>query len=116
MIKPLRGEIWWVDFDPSVGDEIQKNRTAAVVSLNTIGKLDLRIVVPITGWNATFTSKFWMVRIKKNILNGLTKDSAADCFQVKSVSVDRFSRKLGSLTDAELEEICAAVQICIGAI
>lgn len=52
MNNPHRGEIWIVDFNPTVGSEIQKQRTAVVVSLDTIGKLPLRIVVPITGWDA----------------------------------------------------------------
>ncbi len=116
MSNPLRGEIWWVNFDPTVGAEIQKIRTAAVLSLDSIGKLPLRIVVPITGWDVKFDDNPWLVKIKKTGVNGLTKDSAVDCFQIKSVSLNRFSRKLGSLTGAELDEICAAVQLCIGAI
>jgi mRNA-degrading endonuclease toxin of MazEF toxin-antitoxin module len=28
----LRGEVWWVDFDPSLGGEIQKTRPAVIVS------------------------------------------------------------------------------------
>lgn len=116
MNNPLRGEIWWINFDPTVGAEIQKVRTAVVVSLDSIGKLPLRIVVPITGWDDRYASNPWLVHISKSSINKLTKESAADCFQVKSVSLNRFSSKLGSLSSAELEEICAAIQLCIGAI
>jgi mRNA interferase MazF len=28
----LRGEVWWVDFDPSLGSEIRKTRPAVIVS------------------------------------------------------------------------------------
>ena len=44
---PSRGEIWLVDFDPSIGSEIRKVRPALVVSLDSIGRLPLRLVVPI---------------------------------------------------------------------
>jgi mRNA interferase MazF len=27
-----RGEVWWVNFDPSIGGEIQKQRPAIIVS------------------------------------------------------------------------------------
>ena len=27
-----RGEVWWVNFDPSIGGEIQKRRPAIIVS------------------------------------------------------------------------------------
>jgi mRNA interferase MazF len=47
---PSRGEVWDIRFDPSVGAEIQKIRPAVVISLDSIGRLPLRIVVPITEW------------------------------------------------------------------
>ena len=51
---PLRGEIWLVQFDPSVGAEIRKLRPAVVISLDAIGRLPLRIVVPLTDWQDPF--------------------------------------------------------------
>jgi len=116
MSKPLRGEVWWVNFDPTVGAEIKKVRTAVVVSLDSIGRLPLRIVVPITEWDVKYREFPWMVHLSQCLKNGLSKESTADCFQLKSVSVDRFYKKLGSLTQSDMDEICAAIQICIGAI
>lgn len=46
--------------------------------------------------------------------NGLTKESGADAFQVKSVSENRLVRRLGRVTDMELEQIAAAIALCIG--
>jgi mRNA interferase MazF len=74
----------------------------------------LRIVVPITSWQARFAKDFWMVEIIANTTNGLNNNSAANTFQIKSVSEQRFARKLGELTPAEMEEISAAVALCIG--
>ena len=48
-------------------------------------------------------------------MNGLRKISTADCFQVKSISVGRFDSKLGKLRADELEEISAAIALCVGA-
>lgn len=116
MISPQRGEVWLVCFDPTIGAEIQKTRRAVVVSVNSVGKLPLRIVVPVTGWDIKYENMPWIVRIPKTDSNSLIKDSAADCYQVKSVSLQRFSRKLGNLSSAKLDEVCAAIQLCIGAI
>jgi mRNA interferase MazF len=44
---PKRGEVWLVRFDLSAGAEIRKARPAVVVNLNPIGRLPVRIVVPV---------------------------------------------------------------------
>lgn len=48
MMKPARGEVWLVSFDPSLGAEIRKVRPAVVINIDEMGRLPLRIVVPIT--------------------------------------------------------------------
>lgn len=92
-------EIWLVNFRPTVGAEISKKRTAVIVSDDSVGILPLRVIVPITDWNERYNSADWMVKIVPTTLNKLSKDSTADCFQVKSVSTDRFDRQLGVVDD-----------------
>jgi len=82
MTTPNRGEIWMVNFDPSVGAEIQKTRPAAVINVAQVGRLPLRIVVPITDWKAIYATFPWFVFIPMRPENGLTKGSGADAFQV----------------------------------
>src|SRR5437016_12224417 len=113
--RPQRGEIWTVRCDPSVGAEIRKIRPAVVVSVDTVGRLPLRIVVPLTDWQAAFASLPWFVSLPLSPTNGLTKDSGADAFQVKSVSESRFVRYVGLVTSAQLDDIASAVAMCVGA-
>jgi mRNA-degrading endonuclease toxin of MazEF toxin-antitoxin module len=54
--NPMRGELWWVNFDPSVGSEQQKTRPAVVASVPSVGKLPLRIVVPVTDWKPQYST------------------------------------------------------------
>jgi len=112
--NPIRGEVWRIRFDPAEGDEIKKTRTAVVVSENAIGRLRLKIVVPITEWKARYADFPWFVVLAPTPANGLTKDSGADAFQVKSVSETRFLDRLGELTASQMDDIANAVATCIG--
>ncbi len=114
-MRPRRGEIWLVNFDPSIGAEQQKVRPAVVVSLDAIGRLPLRIVVPITDWKDAYTAYPWFVQLHVSATNGLSKESGADAFQIKSLAEARFVRRLGRITDQQLAQIIAAVRLCIGA-
>jgi len=58
-LRIQRGEIWEVRFDPSEGDEIRKTRPAVVINVPYARRIQLRIVVPITGWQPNFTNYFW---------------------------------------------------------
>lgn len=104
-----RGEIWRVSLAPSIGDEMRKTRPAVIVSADKVGILRLRVVVPITAWQPAFANWPWMVRIDHTAANGLTKDSAADALQVKSLSTARFAQKLGELPEADMDRIGTAL-------
>ncbi|GHU59993.1 mRNA interferase [Spirochaetia bacterium] len=110
-----RGEIWLIELDPTVGAEMRKTRPALVISDNAIGKLPLRVVVPLTGWKEHFQSWPWLVRIESGAENGLGKASAADCFQIRSVSVDRMVNRLGVVEPEIVAQVQAAIELVIGA-
>jgi mRNA interferase MazF len=101
----IRGAIWIINLDPTIGDEIQKSRPAVIVNNNSLGILNLRIIAPITGWDNSFNNKSWFVKLEPDRTNGLTKDSAVDVFQIRSVSTKRFHRKIGEVSLLKLEEI-----------
>jgi mRNA interferase MazF len=111
---PVRGEVWRIRFDPAEGDEIKKVRTAVVISENAVGRLRLKIVVPITEWKPRYANYPWFVPLAPTHTNGLTKDSGADAFQVKSVSETRFLNRLGDLTPTQMDDIANAIAICVG--
>ena len=108
---PRRGEVWLVDFDPASGAEIQKTRPAVVISMDTIGRLPLRIVVPVTDWKNQYVNYPWFVELPSASTNGLAKDSGADAFQTRSVSQSRFVRLLGEVTDAPTGRYCFSDRI-----
>jgi mRNA interferase MazF len=112
-INPKRGEIWLVNLDPTVGSEIQKTRPTTVISSDFIGKLPLKLVVPITDWKPSFVSDLWHIRLDPTLHNGLSKPSAADALQSRSIDIRRFIRKIGILPESDLQEIARAIAAII---
>jgi len=108
-----RGEVWLVDMEPAVGDEIRKIRPAIIVSDDHIGTLALKAVVPFTDWKDRYTAASWMVQVEANAANGLRKLSAADAFQVRSLAKERFIKRLGKLSDEMMHEITDALAIVL---
>jgi mRNA interferase MazF len=110
---PKRGEIWLVNLDPTVGAEIQKTRPAVIISSDYIGKLPLKLVVPITDWKDSFDSDLWHIRLDPTNQNGLIKSSVVDALQARSIDTRRFIRKMGILTTSDLQEIARAIAVII---
>lgn len=94
-----RGEIWWVNFDPSVGNEIKKKRPAVIVSNNTSNKYLKRYqVLPLS----TNVEKIYPSETKLNVLDKVNK-AMAD--QLTTVSELRFINKIGNVTGNEIKSI-----------
>ena len=110
-----RGEIWLINLDPTIGAEIRKSRPAVIVNDDAIGILPLKVIVPITEWKDHYSTAPWLVRLFPDSENGLEKPSAADAFQVRSVSQQRFVRRIGKLSDSTLQTINEALArvLCI---
>lgn len=113
-MNPLEGEVWDIGLDPTVGDEIQKTRPCVVVSGFGVNNLGLRVVVPLTGWKAsTMSRRAWFVEIAPDATNGLTKDSAAACHHIRSVSTDRFVRRVGRVSADDLSDIRDGLKVTL---
>ena len=105
-----QSEIWLIDLDPTKGAEIQKKRPAIIVNDDKLGKLPLKVIVPITDSKDRYEIAPWIVKIEPNATNGLAKTSSADCFQIRSLSQERLIKKLGYIDAATLNEIKEAIR------
>ena len=100
-----QGEVWLINLDPTVGSEIKKTRPAIIVNDDALGKLPLKIIVPVTDWKERYEIAPWMTKLEPDKVNGLNKVSAADGFQIRSVSQMRFVKRLGVVSENVMEEI-----------
>ncbi len=114
-LNPLRGQIWWVDLDPTRGSETSKLRPAVVVNTDAVSSLPVRLVVPLTEWKSKHQQYHWRLAVKPSTLNGLTKESAADALQIRCVSIERFRNQMGTLEADGLAELCAALSVLVEA-
>lgn len=108
-----RGDIYLINLDPTIGAEIKKTRPCIIISIDDLGKLPLKIIVPITDWKEKYSSAPWMVKIIPNQLNFLSKISTADCFQIRSVSQSRLIRKIGAVNEDVLDELKVSISIVL---
>jgi mRNA interferase MazF len=102
-----------VRLDPTIGDEMQKTRPAVIVSDDGVGDLALKVIAPVTDWKPRYTRVAWMVRLDPIRGSGLTKPSAVDTFQVRSLSRQRFVRQLGRLPDPVMDDVAAALALVL---
>lgn len=105
-----RGEVWWVNFDPSIGGEIKKSRPAVVISNDAANKHLNRIqVVPMT----TRTGRVYPSEAVV-MLNNRRSKAMAD--QLTTVSKQRLVRREGVLTQSDMRKVEHAVKIQLGLI
>ena len=103
-----RGEVWWVNFDPSVGGEIRKKRPAIIVSNDAANRHLNRVqVVPLT-------SKLGRIYPSEAPVEVAGKRGKALADQLTTVSKKRLMNRTGSITAAEMRKVEQAIQVQLG--
>jgi mRNA interferase MazF len=99
-----RGDVWWVHFEPSIGGEIRKKRPAIIVSNNAANKFLNRVqVIPITSnTDRLFPSEAYVT------VAGKKGKAMAD--QLATVSKQRLTKRIGSISDDEMNMVAEAIK------
>ncbi len=109
-----RGDIYLADLEPAKGSEADKRRPVVVVSNDGVNssvstrRRGVVTVVPVTS-NLTHVFPFQVLLPADDV--GLSRDSKAQAEQVRSVSADRLSTLLGSLTPALMQQLDDALRL-----
>jgi mRNA interferase MazF len=113
MTIPRRGEIYLLNFDPTVGSEIRKTLPSLVLQ-NDIANRHSPITIV-----AAISSKCDDALYPTEVLiaspeGGLRVDSVALLNQIRSIDRQRLTKRLGTVRPATMERIERAMQISLG--
>jgi mRNA interferase MazF len=105
MLLMLRGEVWWVNFDSSVGGEIQKQRPALILSNDASNKYLNRLqVIPLS----SRVDRLYPSEVVVTV-NGKPHKAMAD--QLTTVSKLRLSNRIGKLAASDLVQVERIVKL-----
>ncbi len=109
---PKRGEIFIADLNPSFGREIHKKRPVLVISNNLLNQnLSTVIMIPLTSIIPEFIGPD-VIKVDKKI--GLDNESVLLVNQIRSIDKTRLIKRVGSLSQDEIEQVEEALQITLG--
>ena len=112
MSVPLRGEIFWVNLDPTIGSEIAKTRPAVVISNNVGNQFSDR--APVLPMTSTNVAKLYPFEVKVEAGEaGVAKPGKILLDQIRTVDKRRLGAKLGMLSPARIEEVNRAIRLSL---
>ena len=112
MPRPSRGDVWRADLEPVRGHEQGRVRPVLVISNNVLnhGHSSLVTIVPMTTKGRPIRS---FLRVDPP-QGGVSKTSFIICDQVRTISLDRLSRRFGAVSPAILAEVELRLKFLLG--
>ena len=103
-----RGEVYWVNFDPSVGEEIQKTRPAVIVSNNSFNeRVEHFQVIPLSTRIERVYAGQAIIFVKDRRVKAVTN-------QIKTVSKKRMGAYFGVTLPSDMRKIEVALKVQLG--
>jgi mRNA interferase MazF len=110
-VRPEQGDVFWADPDPTRGTEQAKPRPFVIVSVDQLNRarLDLSLAVPLT--RTDFSNSLHLPIPASE--GGLKEDSFAMPEQLRAISHERLTRRLGNVRPKTLEELLKRCRVLL---
>ena len=99
MAYPKKGEIYLVNFDPTVGHEVKKKRPAVIISNNIHNQFSPLVTVAPLSSNINKVYSFEVYIQKESA--GLNENSKIMIIQLRSIDKKRLINKIGNIENKE---------------
>lgn len=103
-----RGEVWWVNLDPTRGSEIRKTRPAVVLTANALNQVRRTVVVVPLSTGPTPRPPIVVATASAG------PGSVAVCDQVRAVDKGRLTQRAGQLAAGDLRAVEDGVRVVLG--
>lgn len=102
-----RGEVYWVNLDPTLGSEVKKTRPAVIISNDGQNRVGKKVIVaPMT----SILKKIYPFEVK--VILG-DKESKVMIDQIRAIDCQRIGRKLGNLSFNEMKELDTILKLVL---
>ena len=114
-LETKRGEVYLVNFDPTIGSEIKKTRPALIIQNDVANRFSpVTIVAAISSYDGG--SSYPTEVLVEAHHGGLNTQSLVLLNQTRSIDKRRLIKKTGALPDALMIKIDRAIEISFGLI
>ena len=112
---PVRGEVYLVNFDPTIGSEIKKTRPALIIQNDIANEHSpITIVAAIT---SKFDDNLYPTEVEISAgEGGLKQHSVVLLNQIRSIDAQRLVKKLGKFDDSTMRKVDSSIEISLGLI
>ena len=109
---PLRGEVWFLNLNPTQGREQAGSRPALIISVDPFnrGPAELVVVLPITSKAKGVPFHVSLIPPEANVQHR----SFIKCEDIRSVSRSRLSNRWGAVTDETMAAVEDRLRILMG--
>jgi mRNA interferase MazF len=112
MSFPRRGEIYWVNLDPTVGSEISKTRPAVIISNDVGNEYSRRVIVAAMTSQGTDRVYPFEVFVPAGD-GGLARTSKVLLDQIRSVDKGRLGTRIGMLSTGLMADVDRAMRLSL---